>query len=107
KHVVEAAAVIARSAGDEAIQPSVLVSRLWNLRGACHRAAPCADPLARHDAASGWGLSPMPAEIGDHQSIAIEWIKRIAPVTQRLEPHRARVHHQQSPDQPLAEADDL
>jgi CelD/BcsL family acetyltransferase involved in cellulose biosynthesis len=39
--------VIARSVSDEAIQPSLQGS--GSLRGAGHRAAPCADPLARND----------------------------------------------------------
>src|SRR5437762_7517270 len=47
----EARAVIARSTCDEAIH-----SCLWPyglLRGACHRAALCADPLARNDGDGG------------------------------------------------------
>src|SRR6266516_6575704 len=49
------AAVIARSASDEAIQSS-----FWTLdcfRGACHRAALCADPLARNDGGRLWTWS--------------------------------------------------
>jgi hypothetical protein len=42
-------AVIARSTCDDAIQPLLVASGL--LRGACQRAALCADPLARNDAA--------------------------------------------------------
>jgi hypothetical protein len=47
--------VIARSLSDEAIQSNARDSGL--LRGACHRAARRADPLARND---GGGISPSP-----------------------------------------------
>ena len=39
--------------------------------------------------------------------IAVERVERIALIAQRLEPHGARIHHQQPADQALAEADDL
>ena len=40
-------------------------------------------------------------------TLAAQRIARIESIVQRLEAHRAGVHHQQPPDQPLAEADDL
>jgi hypothetical protein len=36
----------------------------------------------------------------------VQRIGRVAAVAQRLEPHRSRIHHQQPPDETLAEADD-
>jgi hypothetical protein len=41
--------VIARSESDEAIHSYFIIRRDGLLRGACHRAALCADPLARND----------------------------------------------------------
>ena len=52
-------------------------------------------------------LRRVPAQIGDDRRIAVERVCRIARVAQRLEPHRAGVHHHQPSDQALAEADDF
>src|SRR5262249_18395386 len=46
-------------------------------------------------------------EIGDGRMLSAERIVLTPAISQRLEPHGAGVDHQQAPDQPLAEADDL
>ena len=49
----------------------------------------------------------MPAQIGDHERIAVQRIERIALIAQRLEPHRAGIDHQEAADQALAKTDDF
>ena len=49
----------------------------------------------------------MSAQIGDDRRIAVERIRRIARITQRLEPHRAGIQHHQPADQTLAKTDDF
>ena len=46
-------------------------------------------------------------QILDRRLLAAERIVRVPRITQRLEPHRARIDHQQPSDQAFAEADDL
>jgi len=46
-------------------------------------------------------------QILDRWHLAAERIARVPRIAERLEPHRARIDHQQAPDQTFAEADDF